>query len=279
MSNTNLASGQTFHCDVHHIGSPPKASKSLIFREFPVLRDTDHSRSGKPAATVAGYLIVKACGHSLAERKMNSRIAGLVSIAALLGLSGCASMSADECAMSDWRTIGFEDGAMGYTADRLGNHRKACAKHGVAPDFEAYQTGRKEGLRQYCQPSRGFNLGTNGGRYNGVCPGDMEPDFVDAFNTGHKLHNLRANVNSANSQIYSRQAELERNGDRIRQVEADLISSETSAEDRILLLIDLKELSERTGQIEAEIVELVEERAVYEQQLSQYEAMIADTNY
>ncbi len=47
----------------------------------------------------------------------------------------------------------------------------------------------------------------------------------------------------------------------------------------MLLLVDLKELSERTGQIEAEIVELVEERAVYELQLSQYEAMIADTNY
>ena len=79
---------------------------------------------------------------------MNSRVAGIIYIAALLGLSGCATMSADECAMSDWRTIGFEDGSMGYTAERLGNHRKACAKHGVAPDFEAYQTG--------CQGNRIF---------------------------------------------------------------------------------------------------------------------------
>lgn len=210
---------------------------------------------------------------------MNSRLALLFSIVALLGLSGCASMSADECAMSDWRTIGYEDGSMGYSADRLGNHRKACAKHGVAPDLEAYQTGRREGLRHYCQPSRGFNVGASGGRYNGVCPGDMEPDFVDAFNAGHKLFNLRQNVNHANSQINARNNELEKNKDKIRQVEADLISRETSAEDRILLLVDLKELSEQTGQIEAEIVELVEERAVYEQQLAQYEAMIADTNY
>jgi hypothetical protein len=188
-------------------------------------------------------------------------------------------MSADECAMSDWHTIGFEDGAMGYTADRVSNHRKACAKHGVAPDFEAYQAGRSEGLRQYCQPSRGFNVGANGSRYNGVCPGDMEPDFVDAFNSGHKLYNLRASVHSANSQISSKKSELKRTEDRIRQVEADLINRETTAEDRVLLLVEFKDLSERTGELEAEIVGLVEDRAVYEQQLAQYEAMIADANY
>jgi len=210
---------------------------------------------------------------------MNTKLAGIIWIVALLGLGGCASMSADECAMSDWRAIGFEDGSLGYTADRLGNHRKACAKHGVAPDFEAYHAGRQEGLRQFCAPSRGFNIGANGGRYNGVCPGDMEPDFVNAFNTGHKLYNLRSNVNSVDYQINAKKAELENNKERIRQVEAELISSETTAEDRILLLVDLKELSEKTGQIEAEIVDLVEERAVHEQQLAQYEAMIADTNY
>jgi hypothetical protein len=210
---------------------------------------------------------------------MNSKLAGVFSIIAVLGLSGCASMSADECAMSDWRTIGFEDGAMGYTAERLGNHRKACAKHSVAPDFEAYQTGRREGLRQYCQPSRGFNLGSGGGRYNGVCPSDLEPDFVDAFNTGHKLHSLRANVNSATSQINSRKVAVERKEDRMRAVEAALIASDTTAQNRVMLLVELKELAEEKGQMEAEIVELVEERAVYEQQLINYEAMIADVRY
>jgi len=210
---------------------------------------------------------------------MNSKLAGLFSIVALLGLSGCASMSADECAMSDWRTIGFEDGAMGYTAGQLSNRRKACAKHGVAPDFEAYQAGRQQGLRQYCQPSRGFNVGASGGRYNGVCPGDMEADFVDAFNAGHKLHTLRSSVNSANYQINAKKAELERTEDKIRRIEADLISRETTTEDRVLLLVDLKNESELTGQLEAEIIGLVEDRAVYEQQLAAYESMIADASY
>lgn len=210
---------------------------------------------------------------------MNSRLAGILSIAVIFGLSGCASMSADECTMSDWRTIGFEDGAQGYTADRLGNHRKACAKHGVAPDFEAYQAGRSEGLRQYCQPSRGFNVGAGGGRYNGVCPGDMEPDFVDAFNTGHQLYNLRASVNSANYQISAKRAELDSAEKRIIEAELALIARDTTTEDRILLLAELKDLSERTGQLDAEIVELVEDRVIYEQQLAAYEETIAGNSY
>lgn len=210
---------------------------------------------------------------------MNSRWAVIFSVTVMLGLSGCASMSADECAMSDWRTIGFEDGAQGYTADRLGNHRKACAKHGVAPDFDAYQSGRSEGLRQYCQPSRGFNVGAAGGRYNGVCPGDMEPDFVDAFNSGHQLYNLRASVSSTNYQISAKRAELETAEKRILEAELLLIARDTTTENRILLLAELKELSERTGQLDAQIVELIEDRVVYEQQLAAYEETLANVNY
>ncbi len=210
---------------------------------------------------------------------MNIRWAGVLSLISLLGLSGCASMSADECVTSDWHAIGFEDGARGYTADQLGNRRKACAKHGITPDFESYQAGRERGLRQYCQPSRGFNLGAGGSRYNGVCPGDMEADFVDAYNSGHQLYTLRSRVNSATSQINAKKHELDNNHDRIRSAEAQLISAETTIQDRVLLLSDLKELSERTGQLDAEIAELIEDRAIAEQQLAAYQAVIADTGF
>ncbi len=210
---------------------------------------------------------------------MNSRWAGFLTIIALLGVSGCASMSADECAVSDWHTIGYEDGAKGYSAEQIGKHRKACAKHGVAPDFESYQAGRKDGLRQFCQPSRAFNLGAGGGRYNGVCPADMEYDFVEAFNSGHQLYNLRASVNSVTYQINARENELEETREDIRTAEAELIAKETTVQDRVLLLADLKDMSERIGQLEAEIVDLIEERAISEQQLAQYQAVLANSGY
>lgn len=210
---------------------------------------------------------------------MNIRQAGLFAVISMLGLSGCATMSADECAMSDWHTIGFEDGAQGYTSERLGNHRKACAKHGVTPDFEQYQAGRAQGLRRYCQPSRGFSIGASGGRYNGVCPSDLEMDFVDAYNAGHQLHTLKSAVSSASYQINAKRAEIERVEERVDVAEAALIARDTTVEDRVLILAELKDFSERTGQLEAEIVDLVEERAISRARLASYEVMLADSGY
>jgi hypothetical protein len=210
---------------------------------------------------------------------MNTKWAGLLAICSLLALSGCASMSGDECLTSDWHAIGFEDGSRGYTAEQLSGRRKACAKHGVTPNFDAYQAGRAEGLHEFCQPARGFNLGTSGGRYNGVCPTASEGHFVDAYNSGYRLYTLRSNVNSASSKINSKKRELERVEEEIKTAEAALIGRETSIEDRVLLLADLKDFSERTGQLEAEIYTLVEDRTIAEQQLAAYQSVLADSGY
>ncbi len=198
---------------------------------------------------------------------------------ALLALGGCAGMSAEECALSDWRAVGYEDGSLGYTADRLGDHRRACAEHGYTPDFEAYRAGREEGLRLYCQPSRGFSIGSNGGRYQGVCAADLEPGFLDGYHAGVELHTLRGNVNAANDRIYASQQELERTKELIRSKEAALIADETTTQDRILLLADLKELAERTGQLEAEIDLAIEDRARHEERLAAYQASLPYSGY
>jgi hypothetical protein len=213
------------------------------------------------------------------DRQPVTRLGALVVLALTLCVSGCASMSADECVASDWHTIGFEDGSRGYTATRLGDHRKACAKHGIAPDFVAYRAGHEEGVRDFCRPSRGFRLGSGGGNYNGVCSTDLEPAFLDAYNSGYHLYNLRSRVDSATHQIGTRENELEAVKVRIRETEAALISRETTMEARVLLLADLKELSERTGELQAEIDLLHEDRVRHEIELASYEAVLADSGY
>jgi len=210
---------------------------------------------------------------------VKTKWAGLFLIGSMLAISGCASMSADECLTSDWRGIGFEDGALGYTAGRLSQHRKACAKFGVTPDWQAYQDGRVEGLREYCQPQTGFNLGVGGGKYNGVCSIDQEADFLDAFRSGSQLYTLRSNVDSTNAQINTKRHELEKVVVLIRDAEAGVIATETTVQDRVLLLADLKRFAARTGQLESEIDRLIESRGIYEQQLASYEAVLADTSY
>ncbi len=132
---------------------------------------------------------------------MNSKWISISALLVFAALGGCASMSSEECANSDWIAVGFEDGSRGYSTDRFGKRRKACAKHGITADFQAYQSGRADGLVEFCQPGRGFNLGVSGGHYNGVCDVALEEEFLDAYRVGHQLYGLRSNVNNANSQI------------------------------------------------------------------------------
>lgn len=198
---------------------------------------------------------------------------------ALAGLSGCASMSGDECVTSDWAAIGYEDGARGYTSDRLSQHRKACAKHGVTPDFAAYQNGRGQGLVEYCQPGRGFQIGSNGGSYNGVCDVNLEGEFLDAYNAGRHLHTLQSNVNRATAGINARHNELERIDKDILASEAELIDGDTTTERRVILLAELKNLSERIGELDSEIEGLYQQRARYQMELEQYQVALVDYGY
>lgn len=210
---------------------------------------------------------------------MNNRWANTGLALLIIGLTGCASMNADECVASDWSAIGYEDGSRGYTADRFGSRRKACAKHGVTADFQAYQSGRDQGLEDFCQPGRAFSFGENGGRYNGVCAADMESEFLEAYGAGHKLHTLRANVSAANSQLYAVESELENTKKRIVAAELLVISSETTTDERIALLVELKELSERKGQLKTEIKQLIADRARFEQDLQYYEQTLVAYGY
>lgn len=210
---------------------------------------------------------------------MNRTLSCIVASIIVAGLSGCATMSGDECMTSDWSQIGYEDGSRGYTTDRLGKHRKACAKHGVTPDFTAYQAGRDQGLIEYCQPGRGFSVGSNGGSYNGVCSVNLEADFLDAYNAGYHLYALRSNVNRASSSISSKEREIDRIEEDVIHNEAALISNETTQDERIVLLAELKEMSERTGELEAEIRDLYDVRARSQVELEQYQMIVADMGY
>jgi hypothetical protein len=200
-------------------------------------------------------------------------------VLAMVVVSGCAGMSDEECMATDWSAVGYEDGARGYTAESFSRHRTACAKHGITADFGAYQAGREQGLVEYCQPGRGYDVGVSGGRYYGVCSANLEPDFLDAYNEGYQLYTLRANVNRANANITARERALDNVRVAIRSKEAALIAPETTTEQRILLVADLKELSERTGELEAEIEMLYQERARAQAELENYQASAVNYGY
>ena len=100
-------------------------------------------------------------------------------------LTGCASMSKDECLTADWRLIGFEDGASGRSPTDISERRKACASYGVTPDRAAYFEGYQEGVAAFCSYNRGLGDGTGGAAANRICPqdSDYQAGYADGLDT------------------------------------------------------------------------------------------------
>ncbi|MEM7282490.1 MAG: DUF2799 domain-containing protein [Pseudomonadota bacterium] len=193
---------------------------------------------------------------------------------AVVLLSGCASMSREECLVSDWHAIGFEDGIRGLTADRIGRYRKDCADHGVSPDLTAYRQGRAEGLEEFCQPQNAFELGANGGQYRGVCPRHLDGEFVDAYRTGRHLYELESSVRSASRQIAYKEKQLDSIKADLAEKTSALIADGTPTEERARLLLETKDLAEEQGRLESEILELTESRGARVEQLEAYRASL-----
>ena len=103
-------------------------------------------------------------------------------------VAGCASLDKEECVNADWYAIGIEDGARGRAVERLGDHRRACAKHNVAPSADRYMAGRTEGLKSFCTYERGFSEGRAGRAHVAGCT--AASSFPAAYQRGRDLHAL-----------------------------------------------------------------------------------------
>lgn len=141
---------------------------------------------------------------------------------AALALGSCATMSEEQCLAGDWSGQGYSDGLSGLTMSRLDDHAEACAKHGVTPDAGAYAAGRRQGLLQYCTVDKGFEVGRTGAGYAGVCPPDLERDFLYAYRDGQVVHAAEQALEDARSRVDSLGARLEELDEKIiaKQAEA-----------------------------------------------------------
>jgi hypothetical protein len=193
----------------------------------------------------------------------------------LAGLAGCASMSRNECVTVDWRTVGYEDGVLGRTGDQIGRHRKACADYGIAPDLDAYQAGRAEGLREYCQADNGFRVGSEGARSGGPCPADLAPVFTAAYESGRELYVRTYRVDQANARLASLRVELDRLEQQIISNGYVVASTTATPEERTHAFVETKQLAERHERIRADIARLEQDKRRYERELEEYRTQVA----
>lgn len=159
-------------------------------------------------------------------------------------LAGCATLSKDECQHANWHIIGMEDGSRGYGLERLGEHRKACARVGVTPDLAAYQAGHAEGVKRYCTPLRGYALGNGGGAYRELCPPDLAKGFRRGYDDGRDMYSHRVRVDQLGATVAATQKSILALEAQIEEREQYIVSDTSTPASRRATLERLKQLRE-----------------------------------
>lgn len=108
----------------------------------------------------------------------NTKLWGLLWVSLL---TSCATLNEDQCLLSEWQDIGYQDGLKGHKYVRIEKHQKACAKHGVAVDSAQYKSGYDSGISAYCNTFDHFQSGKNGNLMNPRC---SLPDYIRTYNSG-----------------------------------------------------------------------------------------------
>ena len=156
-------------------------------------------------------------------------------------LSGCATLSKQECLIGDWQAIGYNDGVAGYQSDRLASHAKACAKASVAPDYQAWERGRQLGLKQYCITDNAYNLGRRGRKLNNVCPVAIASNLQQANQRGLEYSNLENQLDNDKRLLEEYQEEF----DKLEGGAMLGFANEKEARARLLLLADERRQAKR----------------------------------
>ncbi len=107
----------------------------------------------------------------------------------VLSLSGCSSLSQDECIQANWTNLGFSHGEQGYTFEHGREIISACSEFGITAKLDDYKVGYKQGLAAFCEPENGFTLGLRGDAYNGVC---NDTQFRKAWQEGNERYQFEA---------------------------------------------------------------------------------------
>lgn len=147
-------------------------------------------------------------------------------------LSGCATMSKEECQHADWYLKGVEDATQGYPLDRVIEHGKACARVKIEPDMKAYRQGHNKGARLYCVPAKGYSEGRKGASYNGICPVELEDKFLRAYRDGQELYNIEHKIDELENQINSNNSQIDNNYNEISRLKRDVVNSNNEQERR-----------------------------------------------
>ena len=192
----------------------------------------------------------------------------------LIALTGCATMSKDECLHADWYIKGLEDANLGYALSRIAEHAKACARVKVTPVISEYDRGHKKGARLYCTPEKGYSVGRNGAEYQGICPQDLEASFLRTFRDGQELYNIQRNINNIENDIEDKHSSIQSNRNEIQSLKNAIVDRDSSSNERSEKLQQIDRLQRNISNLEIDI-----DRAIHELELFRHDYQVVENKH
>jgi hypothetical protein len=153
----------------------------------------------------------------------------VAALAGIAALTGCETMSAEECAAADWASLGHADAASNGSS-RYEARATSCGERGIAVDADAYRRGFDAGMYVFCRPENGFAYGRRGGSFSGACPGELREEFGYAFSDGQRVRDAEQALSSAESDVGRLRADRDEIDENIGSHERQLEEAATDQE-------------------------------------------------
>lgn len=125
-----------------------------------------------------------------------------------IGLTGCASISEDQCRLGDWYQLGLQDGQQGKK-NQAANYSGDCAEYKVSVDTAKYNQGRDEGLKTFCTYDNGAYIGQQNQSYDNVCPSALADEFMAGYRPYKTLAKAKAELYEKERVLSNYQASYE----------------------------------------------------------------------
>ena len=103
---------------------------------------------------------------------MNKHILGVTAMSCIL-VACVPHLNKQQCQSMNWYQVGYSDGTQGKLQRDLSQAIEDCAKFNLTVDTKRYTDGWRSGTRQFCHPSRAYQLGVTGSTFNHVCPSGL----------------------------------------------------------------------------------------------------------
>ncbi|QUJ69932.1 DUF2799 domain-containing protein (plasmid) [Photobacterium sp. GJ3] len=179
---------------------------------------------------------------------MNHRYLKPATMAILLTLTGCSSISEEDCRLGDWYQIGLADGQNGKKS-YAAIYSEECAEYGVKVDLKTYQDGRRTGLESYCTYENGTMVGEAMKAYENVCPADLSQEFLTGYRPYYNLAKAKSHASGIEGTIHSYKEKLK--------------DDKLSSDDRKMFSAELKSAKSNFERAEFEVNRYEYELAVH----------------